>query len=259
MKRYGVLVISHGSRSAEWVRLVDEAVAGVRPFDGVPIRSSFLEIVEGRLIQDGIDELERQGVTDLIVVPLFVSSGSTHVDEIRYALGDLPAPSVATGLKPFRRNARVHVTPPMDDDPAVARIVYEKLRGLSERPERENVLLVGHGSGEADFYRRWRRGMESVAAQLKELGGFARVEAAALLPDEAAETGKRLREREPERALLVAPLFLSEGYFTEQVIPQRLAGLDYRYNGKAMLPHPLVSDWMERQIARALRLAERER
>ncbi len=47
----GVLIISHGSRNREWVRLVDEAV-------------------------------ERMSVTEMIVVPLFVSSGSKHVEEI---------------------------------------------------------------------------------------------------------------------------------------------------------------------------------
>ncbi len=94
MERYGVLVISHGSRDGKWVRLVDEAVAQVlRPSD-IPIVSSFLEIVEGRLIQDGIRTLERQGVTDIIAVPLFVSSGSTHVDEIGYALGAKPEPEL---------------------------------------------------------------------------------------------------------------------------------------------------------------------
>ncbi|MDF2718875.1 MAG: hypothetical protein K0R28_5800, partial [Paenibacillus sp.] len=52
MSKAGVLVISHGSRSPEWIRLIDEAVADVRlpeiEAGVVPVVSSFLEIVEGR-------------------------------------------------------------------------------------------------------------------------------------------------------------------------------------------------------------------
>jgi len=105
----GVLVISHGSPDLDWVAFVDEAVAGtvVELQGNIPIVSSFLEIVEGRLIQDGIDQLEAWGVTDIIVIPLFVSSGSTHIDEISYALGMKSTPEKETDLEPFSLSARV--------------------------------------------------------------------------------------------------------------------------------------------------------
>ncbi|WP_054795896.1 MULTISPECIES: sirohydrochlorin chelatase [Paenibacillus] len=252
MVKYGILVISHGSRSEEWVRLVDEAVRAVRVPAGVPIYSSYLEIVEGRLIQDGITELEALGVTDMIVIPLFVSSGSTHIDEITYALGLKKEPQLPTDMEPFAIRARVHCTPPIDDDPIIAEIVYGKLRPLSERPEREIVLLVGHGSAEKGFHLAWRRGLERLAARVKALGGFAEADGAMLLPDQIKWKMNDWRRRRPDCQVLVAPLFLSEGYFTGQVIPERLEGYTYRYNGQALLPHPGISRWMERQIARVL-------
>ncbi len=46
----------------------------------------------------------------------------------------------------------------------------------------------------------------------------------------------------------MVPLFLSRGYFTNKVIPSRLDGLEYRYNGRTLLPHPFVTRWMEQQI-----------
>lgn len=248
----GVLVISHGSRSPVWVEMVDRAVADVGWTGAVPVVSSFLEIVEGRLIQDGIDALEAQGVTDLVVVPLFVSYGSTHVDEIRWALGDLPRPSAETDLEPFRVRARVHVCPPLDDDPVVAEILYEHMRDLSVSPEQEAVLLIGHGSELPFFYSRWKRGMDQVAAELKALGGFAEVRSVLLLPDETLDTLRSWRRESPERDVIAASLFLSEGYFTEKVIPARLNGFGCRYNGRALLPHRGISRWMERNIAEAL-------
>jgi sirohydrochlorin ferrochelatase len=250
MRKFGVLVISHGSRSPHWVDLVDEAVqAAARP-DGVPICSSFLEIVEGRLIQDGIDQLESLGVTDLIVIPLFVSSGSTHIDEIQYALGVIEEPALETDLQPFRLEARVHFGVPLDEDAdVIAQMLYDQIQPLSVLPEREKVLVVGHGSVEESFHQKWRQGLDQAAERLMAIGGFAGAEGAMLLPDQTVERMERLRQDDRGDAVLVAPLFLSEGYFTEQVIPKRLEGMDYRYNGRAMLPHPLVIQWMERQIA----------
>lgn len=256
VRKFGILVISHGSRSADWVRLVDEAVAHVRAPGGMPVFSSFLEIVEGRLIQDGIDALEAEGVTDLIVVPLFVSSGSTHIDEISYALGVQPEPILETDMTPFLRSAQVHMASPIDDHPLIAELVWEKVRELSLRPEREVLLLIGHGSIEKGFHLRWRRMLERLAARVREIGGFAEADVAMLLPDQTASKLRQWRERRPECDVVAAPLFLSEGYFTSTVIPSRLEGDGrIKYNGRALLPSPLISRWMEEQIDSVLERA----
>ncbi|MDF2720977.1 MAG: cobalamin [Paenibacillus sp.] len=257
MSKTAVLVISHGSRSADWVRLIDQAVAEVRLTDAgqhIPIVSSFLELIEGRLIQDGLDALERTGVTDIVVVPLFVSYGSTHVEEIRYALGDVPRPSFETDMEPLRFRANIHVCPPLDDDPIVAHIVFDHLREMTIHPEREHVLLIGHGSELPEFYAKWKTSMDTVARNLQKLGGYAQVSTALLLPDETQAFMRAHQEEAAGQDVIVAPLFLSSGYFTNTVIPSRLNGFTYRYNGKALLPHAAVSRWMERTAGEALKL-----
>lgn len=250
MNKYGALVISHGSRNEEWVRLVDEAVNEIRLPEGIPIQSCFLEIVEGRLIQDGIDQLEAQGVNQMIVVPLFISSGSTHMDEISYALGVIPEPNVETDLKPFRVDAEIHFCSPIDEDPIAADVIYSKMKELTTQPEKEIVLLVGHGSIEKGFHLKSRRGLEEIAKQLKVIGSFDEVDAAMLLPDQVVRKMNRWKKHKPNHKVIVAPLFLSEGYFTNKVIPSRLTDFIYLYNGKSMLPSPLIARWMEQQITR---------
>ncbi|MEI0739504.1 hypothetical protein VQ056_27665 [Paenibacillus sp. JTLBN-2024] len=41
---------------------------------------------------------------------------------------------------------------------------------------------------------------------------------------------------------------MSEGYFIREVIPKRLEGLSYLYPGKALLPHPLLTAWIDQQV-----------
>ncbi|MFC5452196.1 sirohydrochlorin chelatase [Paenibacillus aestuarii] len=249
MRRYGVLVISHGSRDEGWVQLVEEAVAAVKLPADIPIFSSYLELVAGKLIQDGIDSLEAQGVTDIVVIPLFVSSGSTHVDEISYALGVIEQPRLETDLERFEIQARIHMASPIDDDPVIADILYDKMKDLSVDPSREIVLLIGHGSKEPGFHEQWLEGLEQLALRVQKLGGFAEADVAMLLPDQVPSKLSWWTEQKPGYAVLVAPLFLSEGYFTRKVIPSRMEGFEYRYHGRALLPSPLISQWIEKQIA----------
>ncbi|MNC40714.1 sirohydrochlorin cobaltochelatase [compost metagenome] len=190
--------------------------------------------------------MEDAGVTDIIVIPLFVSSGSTHVDEIEYALGAKPAPEKETDLECFAVKAKVHYGYPVDDDPDIAVMIWDKLRGLSKHPERETILLVGHGSRHEGFRQRWQQGISSLAERVRQISGAAAADYGLLNPDSVRNKVEYWREQGHE--VLVAPLFLSEGYFTKQVIPERLRGLEYAYSGQTLLPHPLLPHWIERQV-----------
>lgn len=249
----GIVVVSHGSRAKEWVELVDAAVSKAATSIDAPVVSAFLEIVEGRLIQDGIDELESKGVTDLFLLPLFISSGSTHVDEIGQALGFPPLTELEGDLGEFRVDAKVAYGEPIDDDPEIVELLLENLSELSVHPEQEALLLIGHGSKEPVFHERWQLGLSRLAERLREQGGFARANYAMLLPDQAANRLNEMLQEQPDEAVIVVPVFLSQGYFTNVVIPSRLDGLNYRYTGRAMLPHPAIERWLSRRMSEWLK------
>ncbi|MFD0589954.1 sirohydrochlorin chelatase [Paenibacillus sp. GCM10027627] len=244
----GILVISHGSREAEWVGLVDVAIRNASKGISVPVVSSFLEIVEGRLIQDGVDELERLGVTEMFVLPLFVSPGSTHVDEIGQAFGFPPLTDLEGDLGLFRVRANVTYGEPIGDDPEIAELLLSHVLELSEEPDKEALLLIGHGSKEPVFHERWQLGLSSLAEQLRVLGGFSRAQYAMLLPDQAYSALNGMVGERPDETVIVVPVFISQGYFTNKVIPSRLEGLHYKYNGLAMLPNAAIERWLTRRM-----------
>jgi sirohydrochlorin ferrochelatase len=245
----GLLVISHGSREPGWVALVDETVEAARAMLGshTVIEAGFLELVEERLIQDGIGRLEEAGVTHLLALPLFVSSGSTHVDEIGWALGAYDKPRTDTDLELFRIDAKLTYGNPMDDDPELVSVVLDRLRSMSLAPAKESVLMVGHGSKEDGFQEAWENGLAAIGERLLKLGSYAACTYALLLPNQVQEQVEWLRSEFPGNEILVIPLFLSEGYFTKEVIPRRIEGLGCRYEGRALMPHPLISEWIVRQ------------
>ncbi|MFC5404645.1 sirohydrochlorin chelatase [Cohnella soli] len=253
----GLLVISHGSRDAGWVSLVDETIEMVRARIGhaVTIEAAFLELVEGRLIQDGLDRLARAGVTRVLAVPLFVSSGSTHADEIGWALGAYSVARTETELDQFLIPDGMSLSygHPMDDAPELIGIVADRLRAMSVDCSRESVLLIGHGSEEEGFQQAWNKGLHAVADLVAKLGGYIGYETALLLPDEVPEKLRKLKAARPGDRVLVMALFLSEGYFTKEVVPRRLASSalddDYVYAGLALMPHDNVAAWIVRQAA----------
>ncbi|MFM1654725.1 sirohydrochlorin chelatase [Brevibacillus sp. B_LB10_24] len=243
----GVLVIGHGSSDQSWVELVDDAISQLDV--PVPVVAGFLEMVEGRLIKDGIRELERQGVERIIAVPLFVSSGSTHIDEIGYVLGVYDKIELDEELERIETGADIVYCDPMDNHPLIVDILLERVKELSRDPASETVFLVGHGADEGKYHAKWENVMQKLAMTIREQGGFREAAYGTMHPDNVRE---RAQEMTHKNRTLVVPIFLSEGYFTKKVIPAKLVGLEYVYNGKTYLPHPYVARWMQDVITHQL-------
>lgn len=80
----------------------------------------------------------------------------------------------------------------------------------------------------------------------------------ALLNPESVYDKAAYWNQERGHDVIVAPLFLSSGYFTSRMIPKRLQGLEYRYSGDPLLPHPLLTSWMDRQIHELLQSMQKQ-
>ncbi len=232
----GVLVISHGSSNASWVEQVDQCINQVNI--DVPIQVSFLEMVKGRKIVDGIRQLEAQGVTEIIAIPLFVSSGSTHIEEIHYLLGLTASPRIKVNTKPLDFHSSIELVSPMNDHSLIVDILVERAEAILT----DRILLVGHGSDLPWFQAEWEQVAENIATKLQTRLPVESVSYAFTLPDNLRV---RLEAELEQGSVFILPLFLSEGYFTKKKIPERLEGLSYHYQGKTYLPHPNVARWVE--------------
>jgi sirohydrochlorin cobaltochelatase len=238
----GVLIIAHGSKSEDWVRSVDQIVS--QAHIAFPHTIGYLELVEGRSIADGVRYLEKVGVKRINVVPLFVCSGSTHLEEIQYMLGLKPESAIDTEF--IHPQAEVIWCSAMDDHPNILRILSDRIQALSHSPSEETLLLVAHGSDEPVFDAVWEQVLRSLTSQLKSAFPFRHVTYGTLYPDTIRECAAQLSS---EGDLLVIPVFLSEGYLTSKVVTSKLEGLEYKYSGEAYLPHPLISRWIESVIS----------
>lgn len=271
--KQGILVISHGSREAAWVHQVEELVSeatvlfkdallrdscnGTRlqqqignscEMASIPIVAVFLELVEGKLIQDGITALEQQGVTHIHVMPLFVSYGSSHIEEIKQAFGFEPVSDFIGDLEPFHVQAVVQFQEPVVDDPEVIAVLQEQILSMSCNPSNEAILLLGHGSSIDYFYQLWDDGMKQLMQKLDADSSFVAIDYAPLLPEQSRTHLEQLLQMPQVNSVIVVPLFISAGYFTRKVIPSRLSGLDYVYTGETLLPHREMTKLLYRRF-----------
>lgn len=202
----GVLLLAHGG-DPSWDARVHAVAADAGSRYPVEVA---LGMASKRTIQEAIDRLEARGVTEIVAVPLFVSSHSSVVAATEYLLGiraeappDLAifarmdhgsgghgaheTPPAAHGhagadapaldpTTPVRRRVPIRMTRALDDDPLVADILVDRATAISHDPSKEVVVLVAHGPVPDDDNARWLDHMGRLAALVRERIPFARVD-----------------------------------------------------------------------------------
>lgn len=267
--------MAHGGGS-EWNSALEEAVQTLDTF--CPVEIAF-GMAQRDSLQGAINHLEAQGVTQIAVVRVFISSDS-FLHQTEYLLGlrpDPPPEFIAhdSHLDPHSRHPRVHflpadlVPPPVEtraaiaisteglyDSDDMADIVTQRISSLSINPQEESVLILGHGDGDDVINQRWISKLNRIANRVLEMGSYQTVRVETLREDwpvKRKEASKRIREfvrttNMTGTRLIVVP-FRIFGFGPYREV---LKGLDYLSNGLGLLPHPAVTTWVKQQAIQCL-------
>lgn len=266
-KTTGVLVLAHGTHAhgdhaahapetvPSWNAAVLNAVQ--------PLKSKYpLEVAFGmadpETIKESVRKLEEKGVRDVVVVPLFISSHSPIIGNSRYILGlqqELALTTDVGALPRIDSKVRFTMTKALDDSPLVAETLLERAKDMSVNPDRETIILVGHGPNDENENRLWLNDMRKLASLVQEKWRFKEVLAATWrsdaqksIKDKAVQELRRMVETAGKDGwVIVVPHLLASGG-VEGEIADALKGLSYRYNGKALLPHENITKWIELQV-----------
>ena len=288
----GILIMAHGG-GEEWNRQVEEAAQPLAEKYPVEFAWGMANYVT---LQKGINRLEKQGVTNIIAVPLFISSYSPIIRQneylfgIRDSLADRAMPLMhhteeyveMTGaevdssdymrgmlmppnLQPLEFDANIIVTSPLDDHDVVAQILHDRISALSNDPTNETVIMAAHGPSRESDNKMWIENMESLsrkvqAIQEKQGEGFKQIfaltvrdDARDVIFDQAKEHFRAMvRQSNQFGEVIVVPVFLSSGG-REQAVAERLEGLDFRWSGETLLPHPLLTDFLQSSVEEAMK------
>lgn len=264
-ERPAAIVVAHGAE-VEWNDRVRE-IAGLAETGG-PVEVAFLmgPEAEARPFQEVVAGLVAGGASEIVVVPLLVSSHSGHYDQLRWLAGEIDSLSgymahhlEMAGITRPADPARVRLAAALDDAPELADVLADRALALAESPQAQALFLIGHGPNSAEDNARWMANLRSVADRVGRVTGFRDVKLG-LVRDDApaevrAEAVRAIREmialqRElTGRPVVVVPILVSEGRVSREKFPTDLEGLDVVYSGEPILPHPALARWIARRVA----------
>jgi sirohydrochlorin cobaltochelatase len=270
----GVLLLAHGGQPQWNERVVD---AARRVNDTMPTEVAFGMATRAN-IQSAVDKLTARGVTEIVAVPLFVSSHSSVITSTEYLLGlraEAPADlakfakmnhgshgatadphaahhAPADPASPVKTTAAIRMTPAFNRHPLIAAIATDRAKSISRSPASEAVILVAHGPVPDDDNQRWLDDMAVLADHVRKSAPYAAVDYMTVRDDAGAAirdaATKELRERvEAHRAagrrVLIVPHLMSFGGI-EKGLLARLEGLDYTMTTQALMPDDRVVEWV---------------
>jgi sirohydrochlorin ferrochelatase len=203
----GVLLLAHGG-SAAWNERVTALAAKVN--EQVAVELAFGMATRAN-IQSAIDRLVARGATEIVAVPLFVSSHSSVVTSTEFLLGlrrdmppdlkafakmnhaghggghaathdspqassDSPASPAPDPTSPVVSPVSIRMTPALGRHPIVAEILKTRAQAISTAPEKEAVVLVAHGPVAEAENRLWLDDLGATAARLRAAVPFAAID-----------------------------------------------------------------------------------
>jgi sirohydrochlorin cobaltochelatase len=211
----GILLLAHGG-NAEWNGQITKLAAQVD--QTMPTEVAFGMAARANL-QAAIDRLRARGATEIIAVPLFVSSWSSVITSTQYLLGqraDAPpelaiyarmthsapvgkpgAASTSNGHDshpghaanapdarlPVTSAVPIRMTSALNDHPIVADILTSRVRSISRSPAGEAVVIVAHGPNGDDENARWLADLSSLAKRVGAADRFASIDYLTLRDD----------------------------------------------------------------------------
>lgn len=227
----GIWIIAHGSNKNNWVADIDSTISEVTT--DFPLITSFLEEVEGRTIEDGIKSFKSLNISEILVLPLFVSSGSNHIFEIKEILSK------------YSKQFYFTYSSCLDDHQYVIGHIIKLAQELSVNPEKETLFLISHGSSEISGQLKWEAVLNNIIDELKVKTEYREIKYATFLP---RTINQEFAKIDIETTALVIPLFLSKGYYTETKIPQEIKGYNALYTNKTYIDGNWLAKWIESQI-----------
>jgi sirohydrochlorin cobaltochelatase len=281
----GILLLAHGG-AAQWNERVNALASTIDAQQ--PVEVAF-GMASRASIQGAVDRLAGRGVTEIVAVPLFVSSWSSVITSTEYLLGlraeaprDLAlfakmdhskhgAPAATSEhenhaahgaeapdpTSPVKLSVPMRMSSALNRHELVGSILADRARSVSTSPGEEAVVIVAHGPVPEDDNRRWLADMAVLAEQVKTSAPYAAVHYLTVRDD----AGPEMRERATKELRTIVESEIAAGRRVlvvphllsfggiEQGVRKRLDGLAFTMTNQALMPDDRLVEWVQMQAA----------
>ncbi len=249
--RIGVLILAHGG-TPRWDALVVKVVEPL--LSRVPVCIAFgMAFFDSSYILEGLRNLKQGGVTEIRVLPLFISSAGGVPRQMEYIFHRAEQP-VARAVQRANFQAKLRYLSPIDGDLAIGKMLRDFALEKSENSQMEYVFLIGHGPITDEDDRVWHTQFSGWANQISA-AGFAGVEVGTIRDDAPAEIRERAIQKIRSRMveiqeryqIIVVPVLISSKDIQSK-IQKELGELNYQMVEKVLVEHPDFAHWLRRKL-----------
>jgi len=259
----GVIFMPHGS-SYNWNRTMMDAIDELR--DDYMIEHAF-SMGDADLVEKATRKLEKRGATAITVLRIF-SLESSFKSSVEFTLGLKKSMGhggmMMHGMGMPKRvvtGSEFYTTGGLEDSPLFAEALLDRAIGLSDNPEKETVILVGHGTRTEEGNARWMKNLESITQHMEETAeekGYAfrdfkfenwREDWPDLRDKHIENVRNMVTEAQKDGGIaIVVPARTTQGGHAQRW----LGDLEFKHNGEGFAPHPLFVDWVESLIQESM-------
>lgn len=260
-QKIGVLLVNHGSRSETWRKALfaledkvrDQILAG-GTVSGV--KTAHMEYTEPS-IASRMKEFDKEGYTDVIVVPIFLTVSPHPFEDIPTIIGKKENPTSVQELRMekierYTPKAKTYITPLLDFTNVLEKNILRRAQALSKDPSKEGIVLIGYG--DVTYDKEWGMLFSDVAKYtLKEMGigTYSYGWCGHIVHYDPLETTKAIEKvlKEKETALVIPVLVAMDEEFQKRIITDGIKKVKDQktrvvYKPDAILPDPDVEKWV---------------
>ncbi len=259
--KLGVLVLAHGFGDHG-----DEVLKNQLGQTAAAYPLSFaygMSMMTSDHIQLGLNNLVEAGATDIVVIPVVSTRHNSLMRQWEYIFRLQKEPEYAQ-VPQLSTPAVLNFMPPPDDHFLVAEILLDYASEISQNPQQEEVIIVGHGPVDPEDNLDQLVLMENLATVIRDAVDFAAVRVVSLQDDATREVRmariRELREmvtkaNEQGHDVLIVTNLLGTR-IVQSSLRRALRGLDYRFNAKGLIQHENFIKWINLSVADAAGAAD---
>ena len=212
-----------------------------RKYDG--IKSEYSEY-----IQKGISELDNKGVSEIVILPLFLSESNYILKMLR------------KNIPSYHFKGDIRWNPTMSGSYLIAQILLDSVNKLSKNPTEENLLFIGRGATDEKSEKLIKEELEQLVNYIKKRKTYKSVQVGVYYSYNADEKIRKTKDNEVDEMVihaaaktgrtLLVPFVIGPKYshmmsFTH-FVERRFEDIDLIYHSDEILLHPNVLIWMKK-------------
>ena len=209
-----------------------------------------MSMMTSKHIECALSEIRENGAEKIYIIPISSTPHNTLVQQWEYIFG-LRNDHAYTRVKSLQPDDVVFLDP-ISDHQIAKKIVLDYALEISVNPKNEIVIIIAHGPvGKTDNELELEL-MENLAVYVRENGKFNDVRPFTLQDDAPKEIRdknvKQIKQfienatLDGKKVLMVSNLMSGKGI--QRKINEDFSGLDYKFNTKGFLTHPLFKEWI---------------